>query len=341
MLIVVYSCSKEEHPSGQTASLPMFGFVGWVVILVVCTAVPIVLDLARSFLPHSMRLGRLVQAWQRPVLIAMVCGLCVFGYAAFWSSILPYSVARDSIEGKIHIAFATVIWLNTVVNYALCAAVDPGVVGESSTGRWCEVCRVRVQLSDHHCPFTGGCVGRHNFHHFILFLLHAWLGGAYACFLCWWPFRDCVWRQLVVPPLGWQRSPPPNEAACVKLATRSLLLLPTGALWAAVGCLGALHALLLANGLTTLQFVRSWRSRGRRALRDLLLLRSEAEVDKWALLWGRTEESNTALRRLRVLLLPGPPRGALPLGQKALLAGLLGSILLALLGLCIGVLEVQ
>ena len=51
------------------------------------------------------------------------------------------------------------------------------------------------------------------------------LGMGYAAYLSWWPFRECVLSQLTLPALGWVRSPPPDEAACLRLGTRSLLLL--------------------------------------------------------------------------------------------------------------------
>jgi hypothetical protein len=43
-----------------------------------------------------------------------------------------------------------------------------------------------------------------------------------------------------------------------------LLLLPALALSVSLGLLGLVHALLLANGLTTIQFARRWRARGGR-----------------------------------------------------------------------------
>ena len=152
---------------------------------------------------------------------------------------------------------------------------------------------------------TGGCVGGNNYRFFLLFVGHCYAGMGYACYLSWWPFRDCVLRQCSLPSLGLVRSPPPDDAACTRMGARSLVLLPCAALLASLGCLGALHALLLANGLTTAQYVRRWRARGWRSLSDLLLVHGEAETDKWALLWGRS--APTLGRRLRVLMLPSLP----------------------------------
>ena len=137
----------------------------------------------------------------------------------------------------------------------------------------CRVCKRRVLDFDHHCPFTGGCVGACNYRFFALFVLHCTLGCAWACRLSYPPFRDCVLRQMDAPRLGLVRTPPPDEAACVILGARSLLLLPALMLTLALSALGGFHALLLANGLTTLQFTRRWRKRGLRAARELLFVR--------------------------------------------------------------------
>ena len=67
----------------------------------------------------------------------------------------------------------------------------------------------------------------------------------YAAYMSSWPFRECVLSQLTLPVLGWERVPPPDEAACLRLGTRSLLLLPAATLWLALGMLATLHTLLL------------------------------------------------------------------------------------------------
>ena len=305
--------------------------VFWICLFVGCTAVPMTVDMLRIFLPATAsRSGRLVAAWQRPVLLAMVVCLCFWAYYAFWSSVLPYR--HETVlhpAGLSHVALCTWLWVMSVWNYAACASVDPGVVtpaaaaatrseaGESSKPRpppncrHCAICDHDVLHFDHHCPFTGGCVGEGNLRFFLLFLLHCSLGCGYAALLAWAPFRDCVLLQCSVPALGLVRTPPPSEAACVRMGTRSLLLLPALMLFVCLSALGVLHALLLANGLTTVQYVRRWRARGPRSLRDLLLLHGEAETDKWSILWGRPAASASLLHKLRVLALPSlPARGA-------------------------------
>ena len=285
-----------------------------------CTALPLGYDMLRTFLPPEMRAGRLVAVWHRQALISLVSALCVVAYHLFWRSVLPYSHPPASPAGVAHVLLATWLWINTVYNFAMCAAVDPGDAtalaqqqqqqqreefepeagtapigrggGGVGGGRWpvgshhCNVCQARVLSFDHHCPFTGGCVGLHNYRFFLLFSWHGTLGMAYATWLSWWPFRDCVLRQLSLPSLGWAPVPPPDEGACVALGGRSLLLLPAAMLCGALGCLALLHSLLLANGVTTLELARRWRTRGPAYVLELLQLKGDGETDKWAMLLG-------------------------------------------------------
>ena len=320
----------------------------WVIICVGGTAIPVTLDLARSFLPRDYQLGRLVASWQKPLLLSMVMLLCASGYYLFWASVLPYSYRPLSIQGVAHGILASILWLNTVWNYVACVVVDPGgyavaswpeprpsfacVMGASvmhpsghfqapavrsieagtkegytwpAGSRYCAICESRVLHFDHHCPFTGGCVGGNNLRFFLLFIVHCLAGMLYACLLSWWPFRDCVLQQCTISLLGMVRIPPPDEKSCQDMAARSLLFLPCAVLVGALSCLGGLHAVLLANGLTTAQCVRRFRGRGWRSIADLLAGRGERETEKWTLLWG--DPMPSLRQRARVLLLPSLP----------------------------------
>ena len=149
---------------------------------------------------------------------------------------------------------------------------------------------------------------------FLLFVLHCWLGCTYASYLAWPPFADCVLRQSSFPLLGLARTPPPDVAVCTSLGSRKYLLLPAGLLSFSLGLLGLMHLGLLANGLTSVQYLR--RARRARAsgadasvrmLKEFLLVQGEAETDKWKLLWGRPAACSTRLHCARILLLPSLP----------------------------------
>jgi len=316
----------------SNGTLSGMDLVFWMCLFVGCTALPMVVDLARLYFPASMgRGGRLVIAWhwERPVMLSMVVCLCMWAYYAFWESVLPYSTTAFTPAWYVHVVGISALWINSVWNYAICAAVDPGFVNDDegdscedgtllqqtdhATHR-CRTCGRHVLHFDHHCPFTGGCIGANNLRFFLLFVLHCWLGCTYASYLAWPPFADCVLRQSSFPLLGLARTPPPDVAVCTSLGSRKYLLLPAGLLSFSLGLLGLMHLGLLANGLTSVQYLR--RARRARAsgadasvrmLKEFLLVQGEAETDKWKLLWGRPAACSTRLHCARILLLPSLP----------------------------------
>ena len=119
---------------GLAALLRSMDMFFWLVLCVMGTAIPMTLDLVRTFLPANMRSGRLIAAWHRPVLLAMFSVLCVWAYYLFWVSVLPYLQPRPfSSWWCAHAVLISLLWVNTVWNYVLCAAVDPGFVAEGAT----------------------------------------------------------------------------------------------------------------------------------------------------------------------------------------------------------------
>mmetsp|Transcript_25117 Transcript_25117/g.83587 ORF Transcript_25117/g.83587 Transcript_25117/m.83587 type:complete len:233 (-) Transcript_25117:97-795(-) len=207
--------------------------------------------------------------------------------------------------------------MNAVWAYCCCVATDASAGAAGAPPRLaramdgfpshsCGACRAAVPCFDHHCPFTGGCVGGRNFRHFAVFVLHATLGMADACVLSFPPFRDCVLGQIESEQLGIVRTPPPDEAACLATGPASLLFIPAASLFGVLASLAALHGLLLLNGATTFELSRLARRRGVGVLRDLLRLRAGGG-DKWALLWQRPSAEAGWGLRMRVLFLPSAP----------------------------------
>jgi len=232
----------------------------WVILAVGCTLLPLAIDILQTFVPQRMRIGRFVGKSHRVILLVLVVSLCLIAYYFFWSSFLPYSTQGQLQAAVFHTGVITWLWINGCWAYILCLLVSVNPLsalqheGEASTSApsfdssfpsyFCKTCGVRALSFDHHCPFTGGCIGLRNYRYFMLFALHAWVGMVYATWLSWWPFRDCVLFRLSIPSLALPR-PPPDEAACRKMGPNSLLLMPALGLNLALGTLLGLHILML------------------------------------------------------------------------------------------------
>lgn len=52
---------------------------------------------------------------------------------------------------------------------------------------------------DHHCPWIGNCVGFHNHHYFVLFLLYLFAGCVYAASMSFFPFKIALDTSLPWP----------------------------------------------------------------------------------------------------------------------------------------------
>ena len=281
------------------------------------TLISLVVSVLTLFLPIRSGLARRILAALRPLLIGGILCICACAYHVFWMSMLPYwELPPLSAAWIAHVCFATASMLQTMWNYVLCVMIDPAAV-ELTNGagmapaRHCKHCDRHIVNLDHHCPMTGGCIGEHNFRFFALFLLYSWVGSGYACAISWRPYRTCVLDYS--PDALYSADLPEFPQVCIVLGARATLLLSAAACFICLGMFGLLHALLIANGLTTLHMHKDWRTRGVASLADLILVRAEPRCDKWAMLWGVPNARST--RVLRVLAIPSLPRRSALLAQ--------------------------
>ena len=61
---------------------------------------------------------------------------------------------------------------------------------------FCKACQSKVLHMDHHCPFTGNCVGFKNYSHFYLWLLYGTVGLLYAALVTFPYFNECKMKNI-------------------------------------------------------------------------------------------------------------------------------------------------
>ncbi len=104
-----------------------------------------------------------------------------------------------------------------------------GMEWKPKRSHFCKLCNVRVPYMDHHCPFTGNCVGYGNFSYFYLWLLYMTLGLGYAIWVVFPYFSQCmltkVWAYLGL----WDG---PKNELCLSLGDHSSIVIPIiGGFW--------------------------------------------------------------------------------------------------------------
>lgn len=119
--------------------------------------------------------------------------------------VLPTLYNNEILLYSLHFVLGNFIMLNIVGNFTytvLCDTSTKRCIVPVSTARaadgwrlcavceclspprsWhCNTCDICILKRDHHCVFTGCCVGYHNHRYFVMFLSYLFLGAAYAFF---------------------------------------------------------------------------------------------------------------------------------------------------------------
>lgn len=260
------------------------------------TMLPLFSDLLRSFAVFRRgALGRAVSRAASASLILAVAAICCIGLAILFLHVLPfYKLERASWTA---LALAGLyLCCGTIAAHIAAVVAAPGRVALASPtargaaapklpphARFCSVCRHAVLDSDHHCLFTGTCIGRYNRRPFYCFLAHLFSASSFAVALSWQPFRLCVLSALLGPPSAGRPS------ACAGIGAGQLALVPALMIWLPVAPLVGWHALLLRSDRSTAQFVRRANTDGiRAAMLDLLGRRKPLCTNRaWQLALGR------------------------------------------------------
>ncbi|KAI9339057.1 DHHC palmitoyltransferase-domain-containing protein [Obelidium mucronatum] len=117
----------------------------------------------------------------------------------------------------------------------------------------CRACNRCVENHDHHCPWTGTCIGKHNYRHFINFILTTSLLSAFVC--------SSSVIELVLVSQELTRSGSVAEASATVAALElnpvlPILIVMTGMFALALGGMVVYHVMISAANVTTHEDIR-------------------------------------------------------------------------------------
>lgn len=296
----------------------------WVVIIGAgLLQMPIVADVLQQVFPNS-KISRFVQKSVRPVLVAMVLLLSSTALFYFFTVFLHFAVKglvlpaaaytpEETMSWWCHALFASYIWVSMIANYVMAVVVDPGVLHEgwhegfppehtSELGvckkcdmvrppatHHCRVCDCCVLYMDHHCPFTGGCIGVNNFVYFFSWICFLAIGVTYACVLSFPLFGSCLFPGLLA-------TEAPKEV-CAWAGLTALLFVAPLLTAAGVFFLLTFELFLLVSHQTTISFLarhfgtRTERATERAAERSACGFAEEKEAKSFSFLMLRGQSA--------------------------------------------------
>lgn len=197
---------------------------------------PLIVDLLRLLLPawDIKRLtGRTASTLL--IILMTIFGLCGLGLQIFYFiPLFPNDVPFRTFKIGCHSVFAYFVWGSMVVNYCMAVFTHAGSVVASETEtnerdmspkidqnqasnendpthqtgcinvqelgrkkhRYCNKCQALILYMDHHCPFTGNCVGLNTYSHFFLTLCYGSIGLGYSLIVSCFYFGEGIFPSL-------------------------------------------------------------------------------------------------------------------------------------------------
>lgn len=128
---------------------------------------------------------------------------------------------------------------------------NTGVEWKPARTHFCPICNCAVSYWDHHCPFTGNCIGLRNYSNFFIGLCYGVLGSLYAATITWPFFYRCNLKPFFTGDYDLGKM-------CVELGANSYIFLPT--FMGCYICIGMviLNVLLLLADLSTYDVQKYW-----------------------------------------------------------------------------------
>lgn len=129
-----------------------------------------------------------------------------------------------------------------------------GLKWEPSKSRFCCICRCAISYWDHHCPFTGNCIGLRNYSNFFIGLGYGLIGSLYALVISWHFFYNCN----ILPLVSKYHYQHDLNGQCEKLGANTYIFIPALLLLWLTLCIVILHIVLLLADLSTHDVLSNW-----------------------------------------------------------------------------------
>lgn len=119
---------------------------------------------------------------------------------------------------------------------------------------YCKVCQAEIAYKDHHCPFTGNCVGLNNYSYFFLALVYSTVGLGYSLIVVCLYFGDCVF------PTVWSflKFTPTSTSTCSIIEPFAELFLPGLGGFVVLNIVLLFQVFLLLSDLTTYEVLKNF-----------------------------------------------------------------------------------
>lgn len=254
---------------------------------------PLLVDLLRQLFPH-WNVKRVTSHYHSFILILLILFVFLLSLGIQMFVFLPL-VPAQPLHIFLHCLFAYWVWVNAFLNYTYTLCSRPGLFAslwdnrssrfhdsnqsESNTQReklsdskepvnnvpksncsnhhLCKICGTVIPYRDHHCPFTGNCIGLHNYSYFFLSLLYSMVGLGYEVSVFFVYFSECSFLTLRI---FYSMHGSEVEGVCLYLEPYAEGVLPTIGAFVTVSILVSLQVFMLMTDVSTHQLLKQWKT---------------------------------------------------------------------------------